>query len=64
MNDDIQVGDRVRCGVFVAGEWRPMHVGIVVQTVFGLCAVDRMSLHGGAPWVVWEDARLVQKEPK
>lgn len=52
----IKVGDKVQCGVYVLGEWKPTNIGIVVsQTSDGsVSGVDRMSLHGGAPWVVQE----------
>ena len=58
MMDDygIKIGDKVQCGVYVLGEWKPTNTGIVVsQTSDGsVSGVDRMSLHGGAPWVVQE----------
>lgn len=57
MNDyEIKVGDRVQCGVYVLGEWMPTAAGVVVsQTSDGsVSGVDRMSLRGGAPWVVQE----------
>ena len=52
----IKIGDKVQCGVYVLGEWKPTNTGIVVsQTSDGsVSGVDRMSLHGGAPWVVQE----------
>jgi hypothetical protein len=59
----IKIGDKVRSGVYVLGEWRPMHIGIVVsQTADGsVSGVDRMSLHGGAPWVVHEQTSHLRK---
>jgi hypothetical protein len=54
MSNEIKVGSRVRSNVYVNGERVPMHVGIVTEVRDGCCAVDRMSLHGGAPWIVWE----------
>ena len=49
----VKVGDRVRCGVYVGGEWRPLSLGVVVGQSFDgtVSDVDVMSLHGGAPWV-------------
>jgi hypothetical protein len=62
MTDEIRVGSRVRCGVYVLGEWVPMHVGIVTRDHGdGSYDVDRMSLHGGAAWVHRE--RNVRLEP-
>jgi hypothetical protein len=50
--EEIKVGSRVRCGVYVMGEWVPMHSGIVTHDHGdGTYDVDRMSLHGGRPWV-------------
>ncbi len=61
----IKIGDKVRSGVYVLNEWRPMHTGIVVsQTADGsVSGVDRMSLHGGAPWVVQEQTSHLRKIP-
>ena len=52
-NYGIKIGDKVQCGVYVLGEWKPTSPGIVVsQTSDGsVSGVDVMSLHGGAPWV-------------
>jgi hypothetical protein len=50
----IQVGDRVQCYVYVCGEAVPMHQGIVTEWRDGYYMVDRMSLHGGRPWIVAE----------
>ena len=50
----IQVGDRVQCYVYVCGEAVPMHQGIVTELRDGYYMVDRMSLHGGRPWIVAE----------
>lgn len=56
MEPRIKIGDKVQCGVFVCNEWQPTAVGIVVDKTSdgSCCAVDVMSLHGGAPWVRWE----------
>jgi len=62
MDEQIKVGSRVRSGVYVLGKWQPMHVGIVTRDYGdGSYDVDRMSLHGGRPWVVRE--RHLQLEP-
>ena len=58
----IRIGDRVRCFVYVGRERIPMHVGIVTEVRDGYYMVDRMSLHGGAPWI--EAERWVEWEPK
>jgi hypothetical protein len=36
-----------------------MHTGIVIELQDGYYIVDRMSLHGGAPWISQE--RFVSK---
>jgi hypothetical protein len=62
MADHIKIGDRVRCGVYVMGEWKPMHIGIVTRDHGdGTYDVDRMSPHGGRPWV--EREQWVRPEP-
>lgn len=50
---DIKIGDTVRTGVYVCGEWQPMSKGVVVsQSMDGsISHVDIMSLHGGRPWI-------------
>jgi hypothetical protein len=63
MSNEIKVGSRVRSNVYVHGECVPTHVGIVTEVRGGCCAVDRMSLHGGAPWVVWEATSHLSLEP-
>ncbi len=45
-------GQKVQCGVYVCGEYRPTYTGVVTQVYSGYCDVDIMSLHGGAPWIV------------
>lgn len=48
-------GKRVQSYVSVLGKQVAMHQGIVVEdNDTGTCRVDRMSLHGGAPWIVHE----------
>lgn len=47
----MKVGDHVRTGVYVLGEYRPMEDGYIVATHSGYCDVDVMSHHGGAPWI-------------
>ena len=51
MDEEIKTGSRVRSHVSVMGERHPMHLGIVVHDYGDTCDVDRMSLHGGAPWI-------------
>jgi|JI9StandDraft_1071089.scaffolds.fasta_scaffold14540_2 hypothetical protein len=61
--DAIKVGDMVRCGVYVLGEWNPMQSGRVVsQSSHGATSyVDIMSHHGGAPWVLPEVTAHLRK---
>ena len=62
----INIGDRVRTGVYIGGEWRPSSPGIVVsKTPDGsVCGVDIMSLHGGRPWVLQERTDHLRPEPQ
>lgn len=62
----MKIGDRVRTGVFVAGEWRPSSVGIVVAQSPDktLAQVDIGSLHGAAPWLLWEQESHLRLEPE
>jgi hypothetical protein len=59
---NINVGDRVKCYIEVGGEMVEMHTGIVTGLQDGYYIVDRMSLHGGAPWLSKE--RFVRKEER
>ena len=45
-----RVGDRVRTGVYVGDEYRPLSDGIVTAVHSGYCAVDVMGFRGGAVW--------------
>ena len=49
----IQIGDKVKTGVYVLNKWVPMYTGVVVdQSIDGsISNVDVMRLHGGAPWI-------------
>lgn len=48
-------GKKVETAVFVCGERKPMQQGIVVEdNESGTCKVDIGSLHGCAPWFVYE----------
>lgn len=60
----VVVGDRVRTGVFVCGEWVGMSLGIVVgQSSDGsVSSVDIMSLHGGSPRIQYEQTGHLRKE--
>ena len=51
MTTDIVVGDMVRLGIWVCGEWQPMQLGKVVTTQGGFIEADVMGIHGGAPWI-------------
>jgi len=57
----IHVGSKVETSVSVAGERRPMAIGIVVSTHDGYCKVDIMSLHGGAPWIIDADTHTLRE---
>jgi hypothetical protein len=59
----IQVGDKVKTGVYILNEWKPMYVGIVVDQSIDktISQVDVMSLHGGAPWVHTERTDHLRK---
>jgi hypothetical protein len=58
--NNINVGDRVKCYVEVGRKMVEMHTGVVTGLQDGYYIVDRMSLHGGAPWISQE--RFVSKE--
>jgi hypothetical protein len=58
--NEVIVGDKVKCYVEVLGKMVEMHNGIVTEQRNGYYMVDRMSLHGGAPWICAE--RFVSKE--
>lgn len=64
MGEQINVGDRVRIGVWVCGEWKPMSLGVVtaISNDSTLASVDVMSLHGGRPWVRTEQIGHLRKE--
>lgn len=63
MNNEIQVGDTVRINVYVQGNRVPMALAVVVRDYDDqLCWVDRMSLHGGAPWESLEQKSHLTKE--
>ena len=49
----IQIGDKVKTGVYVLNKWAPLYTGIVVDQSIdrSVSDVDVMSLHGGAPWI-------------
>lgn len=61
----ITVGDRVRTGCYVCGEWRASSPGIVVSMSGDgtMAQVDTMSLHGGAPWIHTERVDHLRWEP-
>ncbi len=61
----IKTGDTVRTGVYVCGEWKPMYLARVTRIIDDqLCEVDKMSLHGGAPWLQIEQISYLRKEVK
>ena len=45
------VGQAVWTCVFACGIKQRMAKGIITEVHSGFCAVDIMSLHGGAPWI-------------
>ncbi len=47
----MNVGDKVRTGVYVCGEWKGMQIGIITRRINDqLVEVDIGTLHGCAPW--------------
>ena len=60
---EIRVGDMVRTGVYVGGEWRPSYSGRVVRMSGDgtVAEVDVMSHHGGRPWVHFEATSHLRK---
>lgn len=68
MSDAYLPGTFVRTHVSVMGKRVPMYIGTVVRDYNdGTVDVDRMSMHGGAPWVVREaksDLSEVSEETK
>lgn len=60
---EIKVGDMVRLGVYVLGEWRPSYTGRVVQQSSDgtVSHVDVMSHHGGRPWIHFEVTSHLRK---
>lgn len=65
MSDTIKVGDYVRTGTYVLGEWRPSYLGEVVSVSDDgtVAQVDVMGIHGGRPWIRFEETRQLRKEP-
>ena len=59
----ITIGSKVQCGVYVCGEFKPTHVGIVVSQTFdgSVSDVDIGSLHGCSPWIRKESTTHLQK---
>lgn len=64
--EHIKVGDKVRTGVYVCGEWKPMWLG----TVTGMsndgttASVDIGSMHGCAPNMRFEQTAHLRREPE
>lgn len=52
--DEIKIGDKVETCVFSGSERISMFMGIVISIKDQIAEVDIMSLHGGAPWIVYE----------
>ena len=59
----IKVGDMVRTGVYVCGEWRACNSGqVVAQSQDGTVSqVDIGSPHGCAPWTYTEATSHLRK---
>ena len=51
MTCSVKIGDMVRLGVWVCGEWQPMSLGKVTAIRDGYIEADVMGIHGGAPWI-------------
>ena len=64
MDASIKIGDKVRTGVYVCNEWKPMWLGIVVgiSNDGTLASVDTGSMHGCAPIVRTEQISHLRKE--
>lgn len=62
-DNEIKVGDMVRTGVYVLGEWRPSYLGRVVRMSGdgSVSEVDVMGHHGGAPWIRLEQTSHLRK---
>lgn len=60
---EIKVGDMVKTGVYVLGEWRGCYTGRVVQQSSdgSTSQVDVMSHHGGWPWIHFEVTSHLRK---
>ena len=62
---EIRIGDTVRTGVYVCGEFRPMWLGKVVELSSDktLASVDIGSMHGAARNIHVEMVSHLRKEP-
>ena len=61
---DIAVGDTVKTGVYVSGEWRPIWLGkvIAISNDGTLASVDVGSMHGCARNVHTEQTSHLRRE--
>jgi len=64
MHEPIKAGDKVRTGVYVCGEWKPMWLGVVtcVSNDGTLATVDIGTMHGCAPNVRTEQVSHLRRE--
>lgn len=64
MYEPIKVGDKVRTGVYVCGEWKPMWLGMVTGMSHDgtLASVDVGTMHGCAPRVHTEQVSHLRHE--
>lgn len=64
LGNNMKVGDVVRTGVYVCGEFRPMWLGTVVDISNdeALALVDTGTMHGCARRAHWEQISHLRKE--
>ena len=62
----IEVGDKVRTGVYLCGEWKPMWLGTVtgMSSDGTTASVDIGSMHGCAPNLRFEQISHLRREPE
>ena len=60
----MKIGDVVRTGVYVCGEFKPMWLGRIVNISNDgtLALVDKGTMHGCAPIKHWEQISHLRKE--
>ena len=66
MYEPIKVGEKVRTGVYVCGECKPMWLGMVtgLSSDGAVASVDIGSMHGCAPNMRLEQTGHLRREPE